>query len=387
MTIRQQIHNLIYGENMREANRNRLLMSRTLDERIGIELMGLVMPAAGEIWGIDGSHWNEPPMAIQHMKDVYGLNFAIFKGCDGSVNTRFYTEHKQAAKDAGIPWGMYVWLYPNNKVSIEAQVNAWHARYIVDPPPMGIFIDAEWTNYAGRSANPTAADLRTAHDKWRAKSGTRATTYTAKGYADQYLHGFDWSQEDLWVASYGGNAPLMPHGATKHQLWQFTSTLDGHALDPNGNAELDGNYWSGTPEEFATRYGAVTLPPPIGEPMTQWYRVNTYKLQIRAGSGANYADIGDLWQGDRIQVDAAPLGGWLRIVSILRVSGTTETFTPAASAWCSAAYCIAVTPPVVVPPVEPPAGGPDVHIDIQLKAGSTITVTDEAGAVVWSVTA
>ena len=189
------------------------------------------------------------------MKDIYGLSFVIIKGCDGSLNTNYYLDHVAAAKLANVAFGMYVWLYPNNKVSIAAQVNTWVARAQADPPPLGVFIDAEWTTYSGQPANPSATDLRTAHDLFKSKYNP-AITYTAKGYADQYLIGFDWSREGLWVASYGGTTPSMPKGATSYIYWQFTSTLDGKQLDPNGNFELDGNYFN----------GAIT-PPPTGEQM------------------------------------------------------------------------------------------------------------------------
>jgi GH25 family lysozyme M1 (1,4-beta-N-acetylmuramidase) len=270
MTIKQQIHNWFYGENNRESNKHRLILQHSIDMRIGIELAGLVMPAPGRVWGIDISHWNRPPVDLQRMKEMYGLKFVIIKGCDGSVRSRYSADHVAAAKAAGLPWGFYDWLYPNNRVSIDAQVNAWVSQALEFNPPMGIKIDAEWTTYAGQPANPSAADLRSAHDKVRFKHKP-ATTYTAKGYADQYLRGFDFSREPLWVASYGGSRPLMPIGADDWLFWQFTATLDGHILDPNGNAEIDGNYFFGTQAEFETRYGADTIPPPTGDPMPDQY--------------------------------------------------------------------------------------------------------------------
>lgn len=246
-------NNLWYGENDRHKN--------LVPHISGVNLLGsskiLSLPDEARVFGIDISHWNVPPVNLKRMVDLFGLKFVIIKGCDGSLNTRYYTEHVEAAKLAGIPWGMYVWLYPNNKVSMDAQINAWHTRANIDPPPMGIFIDAEWTSFGGQSANPTTIDLRLAHDKWKAKSGNPAITYTAKGYASQYLVGFDWNREGLWIANYGVTSPALPIGASTYKFWQFTSTLDGKQLDPNGNAELDGNYYNGTHQQFQNEYKTI----------------------------------------------------------------------------------------------------------------------------------
>jgi lysozyme len=348
MTIKQQIHNWIYGENDRESNKHRLMLQHSIDMRIGIELAGLVMPAPGRVWGIDISHWNRPPVDLQRMKEMYGLKFVIIKGCDGSIRSRYFADHVAAAKAAGLPWGFYDWLYPNNRVSIDAQVNAWVSQALEFNPPMGIQIDAEWTRYAGQPANPSAVDLRSAHDRVRIKY-KRATTYTAKGYADQYLRGFDFSREDFWVASYGGSRPLMPIGADDWLFWQFTATLDGHALDPDGNAELDGNYFFGTQAEFETRYGADTIPPPeTGGSM--WYRA-TGNINIRqmGVTGAPAVTTGERYvlTNDIVEVEVVQ-GGFAKLLRLYRNNERQELATVA---WCGMAYLRSTT---YTPPNEPP---------------------------------
>jgi GH25 family lysozyme M1 (1,4-beta-N-acetylmuramidase) len=219
----------------------------------------LVMPDTARVWGVDVSHWNPAPVDFQRMKDLYHLDFAIIKGADGTITSRYFRENVASAKASGIPWGMYVWLYPNNKISIAAQVQAWRTLEVELAPPMGVLIDCEWTTFAGAPANPLTADLRMAHDKYFALSTTHATTYTAKGYADTNLKNFDWSREPLWIANYGVTSPALPIGATTYQFWQFTSTLDGWKLDPTGNQKLDGNYFNGTHTEFAAKYGSPSV--------------------------------------------------------------------------------------------------------------------------------
>lgn len=130
-------------------------------------------------------------------------------------------------------------------------------------------------------------------------------------------------------------------------FWQFTATLDGKALDPNGNAELDGNYFGGTASEFAARYGGeVTPPPPAQEqPMKQAVIKNTTSLKVRSGPAVTYVQIGGLYVGDVAYGETDP-SGWFHLSSIKRASGETVTL----NGWASMAY---LTVTDYVPPVAP----------------------------------
>lgn len=314
----------------------------------------LVMPNTSKVWGVDVSHWNPAPVDFQRMRDLYHLDFAMIKGADGTITTRNFREHVAAANAAEIPWGMYVWLYPNNKVSIAAQVQAWRALEVELAPPMGVFIDCEWTTFAGAPANPLTADLRMAHDKYFVLSGTHATTYTAKGYADTNLKGFDWSREPLWIANYSATSPALPIGATTYQFWQFTSTLDGWTLDPTGNQKLDGNYFNGTQAEFATKYGGVIPPPPPGDIMTIYDMKNS--MNIRAAASATSTDIGDLLINDRVEVTVVQVSAtdkWGKLSKITRAG--TNVALPAAVCYVSlnTTGTVEFIPPVATLPVLP----------------------------------
>jgi GH25 family lysozyme M1 (1,4-beta-N-acetylmuramidase) len=312
-------NNLWYGENGHEQNL----------KKEGIVLRSLVMPDGTKVWGIDISHWNLPPVNLKRMVELYNLKFVIIKGCDGSVNSRYYFEHVQAAKEAGIPWGMYVWLYPANKVNMDAQVNAWYNRANTDFPPLGVFIDAETTYYGGVLANPTSNDLRSAHDKWKLKSLVEATTYTSPYYAATYLTSFDWSREPLWIAHYG----VIPPSTPNHEFHQFTSHLDGHQLDPNGNAELDGNYFNGTETDFYNKYGGAVPPPPTGTIMKQGILTpTTTSLRIRSGPSMAYPQISGIYQGDIVYGEIDSVSGWLHVSSIKRGNNEPVAF----DGWCSA---------------------------------------------------
>jgi len=315
------------------------------------------------IFGIDISHWNKPPVLLERMVELYNLRFVIIKGCDGSVNTRYYLEHVAAAKRAGIPWGMYVWLYPSGKVNIDAQVNAWHARAQLDPPPLGIFIDAEWTYYGGAPANPNATDLRLAHDKIKVKQNKPATTYTAKGYADAYLKGFDWSREELWVANYGVPVPAMPNGATKYILHQFTSTWKFEGVN------YDGNYFNETEAEFVRRYGVAT-PPPNGGSMNGTARENGGRIaKIRTTPSRYGTQTGQVEAYARIE--------------FVKVANSIDSGAYAADKWfqlpdgryvnyiiSGQEYFTIITQPTIDPPPVPTG---ETKISMTLKTDGTIT--------------
>ena len=336
------LNNYWYGENPPEKSKFRTL--NHIDSEI--HLISLEMPDGSRIWGIDISHWNMPTVDLIRMIDLYGLAFVIIKGCDGSLRSRYFEQHRANAKASKIPWGIYDWLYRDMNVSIEAQTNAWVAQAKEDRPPMGIFIDAEWTYFRGVQSNPTSSDLRLAHDKVKTKYSEKATTYTSKGYADSFLKGFDWSREELWIANYGVDSPNLPSGASTHSIWQFSSTLDGHKLDPEGNAELDGNYFNGTKEEFIKKYGVSTIPSPPPQPPTGDYMkegtVVATSLKIRSGPGTTYPEkyppLFGLKTGDKVYGDLDPVSNWFHFNEIHRVTGQTEIFDGWSSAvgWDSA---------------------------------------------------
>lgn len=314
-------------------------------------------PTADKVWGIDISHWNIPPVNIKRMRDLFGMSFVIIKACDGSLNSRYVDEHVTAAKNAGLPFGLYCWLYPDNRVSIAAQTDAWAAAYNKHKPTIGVAIDAETTYYGGQLANPLTADLQKAATLLAQKIGAQnVVIYTSPGYAKANLNGFNFSQYRLWIANYGVSVPALPALANGYEFWQYTSNLDGLLLDPNGNKSLDGNLFNGTLEQFRNKYsGGVNVPPQTGGTMKQGTLTQgTTSLRIRSGPGATYPQIGGILPGDTVfgELDAAT--NWLHIQWIIRAGGVRENI----DGWCSASY-------LVLSDYVPPANYEEIKITIQ----------------------
>lgn len=267
-------------------------------------------PDRRRVWGVDVSHWNG--LVDFQTAKANGCHFVIIKACDGSVPTRWFQENRAGAKAAGIPWGAYVWLYPGSKVPVGTQVNAWWNLVKDDYPPLGVWIDFEWTSYGGKPDNPTTGDLISALDKFTALSGRKPGIYTAKGYTDQYARDFRrWDEYRLWVAHYDVTIPLLPSGATKWTLHQWTSAMDG-SLAPSENLGLDGNYYFGTAEQFAAEFGGVVTPPGG----TMYGVVTAGALNVRNGPGTGYGIIGVLLSGDLVTGEI--VNGWWHLTDATR---------------------------------------------------------------------
>jgi GH25 family lysozyme M1 (1,4-beta-N-acetylmuramidase) len=345
-------------------------------EIAGLVSQGFVAPDKSRIWGVDISgRWDG---RVNFAPTVHaGAKFEICKAIDGTVPTAHFAENNQRAITAGLLNGAYAWLYPDRCVSARSQAQAYwdliRGAQLKIPPA----IDLDWTRFAGQQADPNYTDL----DKWATEfnriSPTKPILYSASGYMNKFgrmPESLKAKFAGIWIASYGGSQPLMPMGFTQADwdLWQFSAYGDAQLLCPGdlGKLELDLNYMT---QEFYEMIGGVIVPPeePGETPMSQWYQVNVDSLNFRKGPGASYLDIGDLHKDDRIEtVDI--LGGWVKIVKILRVGGAVET---PVEAWCSSAYCLRINPPVTQPP-------PAVTLKHTVKVYSDGSIQVDDGAIV-----
>jgi GH25 family lysozyme M1 (1,4-beta-N-acetylmuramidase) len=336
-----------------EDNRTRRTVLR---ESILAAITGFVSPDRTKIWGVDISgRWDG---VVDFAPTAHaGAKFAVIKAIDGTVPTQYWKENTQRAIDAGLLFGAYGWLYPDNRVSCTLQARAYvkllnDAVFTGDGNALPPVIDFEWTRYAGLQANPNYSDLRKWLTEFIRASGRKPILYSAAGYINMFGKLPDDILEMLagvWLASYGGTQPVYPMGLTHWDMWQFSAFGDALTLCPGnqGKLELDLNYMQ---PEFYERYSGTTEPQTEGEPMSKWYRVTASVLNIRNGPGASYIDVGDLVSGDLIEV-VETIGGWHHVDNIWRGGALIDC---PAVAWCSGAYTVLAASPLP-PPVEPPA--------------------------------
>jgi len=255
-----------------------------------------------------------------------------------------------AAKEAGLPRGAY-WFF-DSRAEPGAQATLWRAQIGNDLPELGLWVDLE-ESYGGTWKGER--NWRTFLEAVKIVfPGVLVGIYTATWWwQNQVVTDPEYfARHPLWVAQYVSTHLFVvlpkPWENQQAKFWQYTAKGDGPKYGTE-SLNVDLNYWNGDMESYWEFFGldGETEPPGNGGSMSQWYRVDTAKLNIRDGAGIGNIDIGDLFLGDRVEVEGAPVAGWGHIVRVLRVSAGAPV---AMDGWCSLAYCVATPPPVVEPP-------------------------------------
>ena len=275
MTIKQQIHNLFYGENNRQENRRWHYGLMTNDEWLAMVANGaLTMPDQLRTWGIDISgRWDG--IVDLSVTRARGGDFVFIKGLDGTVRTRLYAENRRNAILAGLLHGPYFWLYPDNKVPCKAQAQEG-TRFMQEfPSDLPAMLDFEWTRYAGEYANPNYTDL----DKWAteylAQGNRKPLLYSAAGYMNQFgqiPNSIKAKFAGLVIANYGVINPTLPMGYLGWDFWQASASGDAEELSPNsyGKLEVDIDYWRSDTASLYAFAGTQQEPPAEEIPMARY---------------------------------------------------------------------------------------------------------------------
>jgi GH25 family lysozyme M1 (1,4-beta-N-acetylmuramidase) len=216
-------------------------------------------------WGCDFSGTYDGIVNMQVLKNR-GASFVWIKAADGTAPSKYYKENALSAIAAGLPFGFYVWLYRNQRLSGSSQANAWWNITKDFNPPLGWAIDLEWTRWAGQPDNPTQKDAYGAMIPFQQLSGKPMIVYTAVGYANQYLVGNDWMVNNpLWEAQYGKTPPdpILIWGSN-YKMQQVSPSWDGSQLgvDPLNSKAEDGDIWNGSKQDFYNFFGINQVSPP-----------------------------------------------------------------------------------------------------------------------------
>jgi len=169
--------------------------------------------------------------------------------------------------------------------------------------------------------------------------------------------------EGEWWAHYGAVHPQLPLGAKDWEFHQFASTGDASIISPNdaGKREVDLNYCKDLQTLFRLA-GITDPPPPVEEPMPETIVEGTVSrvklgtvpyLNIRAGAGTAFDDLGNLYPGDRVYgyIKSAV---WLEFDKIIRVNGAIEMFHGFSSTQYMDTRIVPIEPPSPVPPYPTP---------------------------------
>jgi lysozyme len=142
------------------------------------------------------------------------------------------------------------------------------------------------------------------------EDGRPPIVYTARWFWDKHvLDSQTWPSYDLWVAHYGVHIPTLPADWDAWRFWQYSD----HGRVPGIDVRTDVNWFNGSLDDLIAYAGVERVeevPPAEGLQA----RVTTEKLTLRSGPGANYQRVGDLEEGEVVNV--VSLGGediWIQV--------------------------------------------------------------------------
>lgn len=306
---------------------------------------------------------NNTPNGIdfRRMKAAGAAGVIIRAGQNSWKDEDFITNWR-AAREAGLARGSY-WFF-DSRAEPGNQASVWRGLIDGDGPELGLWADFE-ESYGGtwkgeRNWKTFLEAVKIVFPR------VRLGIYTAEWWWQQQLV-MDpnyFAAYPLWVAEYTSNPTLvtLPYPWRKNNkqaiFWQYTSKGDGpHYGTESLNVDL--SFFNGDLESYRTYFGLsgeVVEPPPTGGPMPTLYGTvisgtTVSPLNIRSGPGTNYADIGNLYIGDKLEA-SEKIGGWWKLTKIIRadrtveIPATTETY----SYENGGLYIRTDAPPVVEPP-------------------------------------
>lgn len=242
--------------------------------------------------GIDVSRW-QGEVDWQRVKDA-GYRFAFIRATIGDfyADPRFYTNWT-GAQDAGILVSAYHVVTPNEPA--ESQIAYFFDVLDGRVSDLPLVMDVERDD--GAEVTEISQCVRDCLQFVRARDGRGPIIYTARWCWNRYvLTSAEWQSYDLWTASYT-TEPILPRDWSTWRFWQYSERGQVSGI----SAATDLNWFDGTYEDLLAYAGKEGEVPEI--PKTGWRaRVTTSKLNVRSGPGTDFEDLGDLYEGDVIDI-------------------------------------------------------------------------------------
>ncbi len=244
--------------------------------------------------GIDVSRWQGEISWGQVA--AAGYRFAVIRATVGNYYTDYqFYPNWDGARDAGLLISAYHVVAPERPA--DSQMERFFDALDGRSSDLPLVLDVELSR--GVSPDDITACVQACADLIEEEDERKPMIYTARWFWDSnVLDGPDWAAYDLWVANYGVNAPSLPSGWEDWTLWQYSD----HGQVPGINAATDLNWFNGSYDELLDYVGGE--PVVIDEmPLAGLKaRVAVESLTLRSGPGMNYGDVGDLREGDLVNV-------------------------------------------------------------------------------------
>ena len=256
------------------------------------------------IFVVDMANFQGVPDMVK-ARDQGGVRAAVLKLTEGTYYTNeLFAAQVAACEAARLPWGVYG--YNGNKYAgIDyRESGAAEASFLLSKPAAfwrdrPIFLDLE--DNTGTDPQPDYAL------EWETTiltgGGRFAGIYSYTNFIQNHLQDVRLATRPLWLANYPRQRPTpetpwpeTPAPWSSYRLWQFSG---GMYVPGIGN--VDGNYFDGTPEEFANLGNTAAPVPtnpdtlmartyldPTGQPITE-IRWGGQAVEVL---GTDYRDIG-----------------------------------------------------------------------------------------------
>ena len=243
--------------------------------------------------GIDVSRWQGE--INWGMVAAAGYRFAVIRATAGNYYTDYhFFVNWDGAREAGLLVSAYHVVAPERPA--DSQIERFFDTLDGRSSDLPLVLDVELS----REVDPEniAACVQACADLTEQEDGRKPVIYTARWFWDHNVPDRpDWAEYDLWVANYGVDTPSLPRGWEEWVFWQYSD----HGQVPGIDAATDLNWFNGSYEDLLDYAGGEPVPDEM--PLAGLKaRVTVDTLDLRSGPGMNYGDVGDLHEGDLVNV-------------------------------------------------------------------------------------
>ena len=301
---------------------------RELVQRLNPRIQAVNYP----VTGVDLSYWQGN---IDFAKLSSKIYFAFIRAGRGNKDkdTR-YPEYLSGLHQHGRAVGIYWYMMPRTTSNWKDHVNSFIPMYKDSGSQLPPVFDVE--ENGGMNKTQLTGWIQKAVASFEDQTDVSPMIYTSPGFWNGNTYRNDWAKQlPLWIAHWTtADSPIIPNdwsainNPKTWTFWQYAVLSNGIEYGVS-SARLDHNRYNGSLSQFNSKFkmnlpplGDVVPPPPPPPPVPTDEIVPLYQVEItpnatpylnvRAGKGAQFSDIGNVNIGDVLPVTIED-GDWLKI--------------------------------------------------------------------------
>lgn len=250
-----------------------------------------------------------------------GVRFAAIRATVGDYYTDpNFNKNWIRARAAGIAVSAYHVVAPadsaGRRISAEKQIGLFASVLDGRRADFSLVLDCELTRGCSVSEITKTIQFCAANvillDERNPMMYTRATWWDVNVARNE-----GWSDFELWVAHYNAwvDAPDLPKDWSTWRLWQWSADGNNQGATYGASSrDIDLDRFNGSEKDF-NRWIGVSDPEPEPEPVAGCvFEVMVPTLNVRDGPGIQYRDVGNLYNGERVEaVDVSGQDVWVEI--------------------------------------------------------------------------